>query len=267
MNVKNGIRKSHQLTIEVRERMTFTERELGRAFKLELEKHTFIVSDSTQKEPYTTRFRVYLNKPVQTHKLKFEQFWKTKNLDPKDIPPSQPEIDMMLVDDLGIWRAIELKAIRKTKKGISPPYYSGLGQTFAYLLYGVDEVALWQCFDGNSMTDEEIFDYNDALGKIRAPIERFVDATFFKILIEEKKPRIQTEVFGPNGKRKWQDGIGIYQQHTGKYQWTCKSSNPFFMPFQTPTGIFSFNPKIINRVKAVREFLELQKTKLWDTEV
>jgi len=244
---------------------SFSERELGRAFKLELEKQEFIVFNK-QTDPYTTRFKVFLNKPVQTHKGKFRRFWKTKNLDPKDIPPSQPEIDMILVDDLGIWRAIELKAIRKTKKGFSSPYYIGLGQTFAYLSYGMDEVALWQCFDGDSMTDKEIFDYNDAFSKIRAPIEHFVDATHFKILNEERKPRIQTEVFY-NGERKWQDGIGIYQQQTGKYKVTCKSSNPLLTPFQTPTGIFSFNQDIINRVKAVREFLELQKTKLWEKEV
>ena len=240
----------------------FTEWKLGEAFKLELEKQKYIVFDK-QEEPYTTRFKVYLNKPVQTHKGKFKKFWKSKNLNLKDIPSSQPEIDMIIVDDLGIWRAIELKAIKKTEKGFSSPYYIGLGQTLAYLLYGVDEVALWQCFDGNSMTDKEIEEYNNAMGKIRAPIEHFVDLTYFKILTEKQKPRIQTVTF-ENGQRKWQDGIGIYQPLTGKYRWRCKSSNPFLIPFQTPEGIFSFHQNIINRVKAVREFLELQKTTLWD---
>jgi len=244
----------------------FTERELGRAFKLELEKKKFIVFDK-QREPYATRFKVYLNKPVQTNKRKFIRFWETKNLDPKDVPPSQPEIDMILVDELDIWRAIELKVIKKTEKGISPSYYVGLGQTFAYLSYGVNEVALWQCFDGNLMSDKEIYDYNDALGKIRFPIEHLVDVTYFKILTKEQKPQMQTEVFYLNGERKWQNGIGIYQQQTGQYKWTCKSSNPFLIPYQTPTGIFSFNQNIINRVKTVREFLELQKIELWDNEV
>jgi hypothetical protein len=250
----------------------FTERELGRAFKLELENEKFLVFDK-RREPYSTRFKVYLNKPVQTNKGKFIDFWKTKNLDLKDIPPSQPEIDMILVDELGIWRGIELKAIkkteRKTKKEISSPYYIGLGQTFAYLSYGIDEVALWQCFDGNSMTDKEIFDYNDALGKIRAPIESFVDATYFKILNEEQNPKIQTAVFYRNGEkqwREWQNGIGIHQPETGEYRFTCGSSNPFLKPFQTPTGIFPFNQNIVNRVRAVRAFLELQKTELWDNE-
>jgi hypothetical protein len=242
----------------------FTERELGRAFKFELEKQAFVVYDRGRQKHYSTRFKVYLNKPLQAHKQKFRQFWERNNLDLKDIPPSQPEIDMILVDDLCIWRAIELKAIKKTKKGISPSYYIGLGQTFAYLSYGVDEVALWQCFDGDSMTDKEIFDYNEALGKLRAPIRHFVDATYFKIVAEEKKPIIKMAVFYPNGQRKWREGIGIYQQNSGKYKWECKSSNPFLTPFQTPKGIFSFNPSITNRVKVIRKFLELQKTGVWD---
>ena len=139
-----------------------------------------------------------------------------------------------------------------------------MGQTFAYLSYGIDEVALWQCFDGNSMIDEEIFDYTDALEKIRAPIKRFMDATKFKILNEEQNPRIQTEVFYRQGKREWQDGIGTYQQETGKYRWTCKSFNPFLRPFQTPKGIFSFNQNVVRKIKAVRQFLEIQKTEIWD---
>ena len=244
----------------------FSEREIGRAIKLELEKEKFIIFDKNKK-PYTTCFKVYLNKPLQTHKEKFKQFWKTKKLDPKDIPPSQPEIDMIIVDEKGIWRAIELKAIKKTRNRISPSYYLGLGQTLAYLSYGMDEVALWQCFDGNSMTDKEIFDYNDALGKIRTPIQQFVDATYFKILTEERKCRIQTVVFNREKRtREWQDGIGIYQQETGKYRWRCTSSNPILISFQSPAGVFRFNQEIVNRVMAVREFLELQKIELWDNE-
>ena len=245
--------------------MTFTEREIGRAFKRELEKQEYMVFDVNQKEPYTTRFKVYLNKPVQTHKLKFQHFWKSKNLDLNDIPPSQPEIDMILVDDLGIWRTIEIKAIKKTKNGLSRSYYHGLGQTLAYLSYGVEEVALWQCFDGNSMTDKEIFDYNDALGKIRAPIEHFVDLTFFKIINENQNLRIRTVIYPKDGgTREWKDGIGIYQEETGTFRWRCKSSNPFIAPFQTRKGIMSFNPNIVRNVKTVRQFLELQKTEIWD---
>ena len=245
----------------------FAERELGKAFKLELEKQKFIVFDK-QKEPYTTRFKVYLNKPVQTHTRKFKQFWKTKNLEPKNVPASQPEIDMIIVDDLGIWRAIELKAIRKTKKRISPSYYFGIGQAFSYLAYGMDEVALWQCFDGKSMTDKEISDYYRALGKIRALIAHFVDLTFIKILNEKQKFQIQTATFSSNEEKcTWSDGIGIYRKETEEYKFTCQSFNPFLLGFPTRNGTFSFPKNIVNGVRTVREFLELQKTNVWDKKI
>jgi hypothetical protein len=107
------------------------------------------------------------------------------------------------------------------------------------------------------MSDKEIFDYNDALDKIRVPIEQFVDATKFKILNEEQKPRIQTEVYYRNGDRQWDYGVGIYHQEIGAYRFTCVSSNP----------MFSFNQSIVNRVKAVRGFLEIQKKELWDKKI
>jgi len=67
------------LTIEVHDTTTFSERELGRTLKLELEKQKFRVFDKATPD-YLTRFKVYLNKPVQTYSFKFEQFWKTKIL-------------------------------------------------------------------------------------------------------------------------------------------------------------------------------------------
>jgi hypothetical protein len=238
--------------------MAFSERELGRAFKLWLEKQKFIIFDK-EKEPYTTCFKVYLNKPVQTYRKKFRQFWNAKNHDLKDIPPSQPEIDLIAIDNHNVWRAMELKAIRKTKDGISPPYYFGIGQALSYLAYGMDEVALWQCFDGKSMTDKEISDYYRALGKIRALIP-CLDLTFIKILNEKQKLQIQTATFGLNDEIcNWSDGIGI-QIRDGEYRWRCESYNPFLM------GNFGFKPSIVNRVKKVREFLELQKTEKWNKE-
>ena len=243
--------------------MAFSERSLGRGFKRWLEKQEFRIFDK-DKLPYTTRFKVYLNKPVQTYTEKFKQFWSTKNLSLMDIPPSQPEIDMIIVDNQDVWRAIELKAIKKTENSISPSYYTGIGQAFGYHSYGIDEVALWQCFDGNSMTDKEISDYYRALGKIRAPIENFMDLTFIKITTEGKKFKIKTAVFDSTGEIcKWFDGIGIAQAN-GEYKFSCTSLNPYLTPFRRQDGIFYFNQGIISRVRAVREYLELQKTEVWD---
>lgn len=184
----------------------------------------------------------------------------------RDIPPSQPEIDLIIIDNHNVWRAIELKAIKKTKNRISPSYYFGIGQAFSYLAYGMDEVALWQCFDGISMTDKEISDYYRALGKIRALIPHFVDLTSIKVTNEKRKFQIQTATFTQDEEMcTWSDGIGILKE-TGEYKMTCQSFNPFLLGFPTQNGTLFFPEKIVNRVKAVREFLELQKTKLWDNE-
>ena len=80
---------------------------------------------------------------------------------------------MILIDELGIWRAIELKLIKKTTDGISRSYYQCLGQTLAYFSYGMEESALWHCFGYNSMNDTDILKYNFALGMIRHTIKFF----------------------------------------------------------------------------------------------
>lgn len=242
--------------------MIFSERTLGRDLKFWIDKQEFNIYDK-DKPPYTTRFSIYLNKPVQTYSKKFKKFWKTKNLSTLDIPPSQPEIDMIIVDNQNIWRAIELKAIKKSNNSISPSYYTGIGQALAYHSYGMDEVALWHCFDGNSMNDKEISEYYRALGKIRVPIEMFMDLTFIKITAERK---IQTAVFHDTGEIcEWFDGIGIAQTNR-LYKFSSTSANPFLKPFPRNNGLFYFNQDVVNRVKAVREYLELQKTNVWDKE-
>ena len=176
--------------------MSFSEREVGKAFKVELEQNEYLFEDKINKKKYLTRFKVYLNKRVPTYSQKFKKFWRSKNLAIDDIPPAQPEIDMILVDDRNIWHAIELKAIKKrASKRISPSYYRGLGQSLAYLSFGFDEVAIWQCFDGVTLSDEDIFKYDNALARIRAPIREFVGRTCFKIITNGGKLRIQSEVF------------------------------------------------------------------------
>lgn len=245
--------------------MTFSERELGKVFKVELEKQKFeLVDVGYHRKPYSTDFKVHLNKPVSTHTRKFEKFWRMKNLDPKDIPPAQPEIDMILVDNLGIMRAVEIKVIRKTRKGVRPSYYFGLGQTLAYLSFGFQQVAIWQCFDGDSLTDKEIYEYNDAFTKIRAPIGSFLDATYFRILNMGQKLRIQTSTYYHGRPRKWNDGIGIHIPQTGEFRMRWNSFNPFRKTLQTSSGIFVFDASVRKQVGTIYEFLESQREKLWE---
>lgn len=238
--------------------MTFLERELGRVFKNELEKQKYSVFDRgyTGKK-YSTSFKVKLNKRVSTYSRKFKNFWLNRGLDLDDIPPSQPEIDMILIDDFGIMRAVEIKVIRKNRKRIMPSYYFGIGQTLAYLSFGFKQVALWQCFDGESLTDKEIFEYNYALMKTRIPLLSFLCVTYFRIVTEKQKLRIQTRIFYQNTSE-WKDGIGIFIPETGEFSMTWDCRNPFLQS----------NPIISTRVRkqvnTIYEFLELQRKNLWD---
>jgi hypothetical protein len=242
--------------------MSFSERDLGKAFKSELEKGKFILKDQGygQKE-YATSFKVYLNKQVHTERMKFKQFWQRQNLDTKDIPPPQPEIDMILIDDFDIVRAVEIKWIKVTKKGIRPSYYEGLDQALAYLSFGFHQVALWCCFDGNALTDKEIDEYYDAFNKIRTPIRWFVDSTYFKIGGSREQPRIETEVFTPSSRR-WQLGIGIPHGTTHSITW--QSFNPFLRQVYSPTGeIWVIKPEIRRQIEVIHQFLK-EQMKMWN---
>lgn len=244
--------------------MTFTEQEIGEAFKVELERQEFLVDDTIHPEKsYLTSFKVYLNKRVSTDSNKFKKFWKSQNLDLKKIPPGQPEIDLILIDNLDRMRAIEIKYIKKRERRINQSYYVGLGQTLAYLSFGFHQVAIWLCFDKHSLTDKEIFRYNDAFTKIRTPLKEIVDATYFRIINKEQKPLMQTPTRYKNGTRGWKNGIGKYEPKTGKFTIRWISFNPL-LKTSTPTNIFEFKENDVNQAKAIREFLELQRPEVWD---
>jgi len=242
--------------------MSFSERDLGKAFKKELEKRYIVADEGYGLKPHQTTFRVYLNKPVPTKSGKFKRFWRSLNLENEDIPPPQPEIDMILIDDSETMRAVELKLIKKTRKGIRPSYYEGLDQALAYLSFGFHQVALWLCFDGNTLTDKEIHEYNDAFEMIRASIYRLVDATFFRVTTNSGHLHIETELFNQQRvpPRWWQIGIGIPTNASyNLIKWT--SMNPFMMN--------SYFPKderwetTMKKVKAIHEFMKGQR-KIWD---
>jgi hypothetical protein len=139
-----------------------------------------------------------------------------------------------------------IESDKKDRKWTCPSYYFGLGQTLAYLSFGFDEVGIWQCYDGNSLSDAEISCYENALIRIWEPIRSMVGSTSFKITNRNGKAEIQTET------GKWQNGIGRYDPISGKNLFISVSSNQFLK--SAPT------------VKAIREFLEIQKKEVWDNE-
>jgi hypothetical protein len=238
--------------------VSFSERDVGRAFKKNLEDQRFFVA--YRNETYETGFRVYLNKTVPTYSRKFRNFWLQEGLSPNDIPPPQPEIDMVLEDDRGLMSAIELKLIKRCRQCLKPSYYVGIGQTLAYLSYGFPQVALWLCFDGDSMQDREIFEYNEAFSKIVFPLKQFLATTFFKINKNGDKLRIQERLFEGESSW-WEQRIGVQTQH-GKNLIRWNSSNHLVSGFQTDRGLTQFDPSISNRARSIYRFLESQR-EIW----
>lgn len=239
---------------------SFNEKNIGKVFKTELEGQKFLLIDNDSGQQYHTHFKVYLNKQVRLKSKKFNKFWRENGLDPINIPPSQPEIDMILIDDEGTMRAVELKLIRKYKGILRPSYYVGIDQTLAYLSFGFSQVALWLCFDGDSIPDQEIYQYNDAFSKIVLPIKQYIDTTFFKVSDSEKGPRIKGNRIWFDQKSQWGNGIGIPINGTNSTTWN--SSNPFLKGFQTKEGLRLFMPEISNGVRTIYRFLQEQRA-IW----
>jgi hypothetical protein len=73
---------------------SFSERDFAKAFKMALEKQKYVLIDKPSGKVHETSFKVYLNKRIPTNSKKFQQFWLEQGLDIKDLPPSQPEIDI-----------------------------------------------------------------------------------------------------------------------------------------------------------------------------
>jgi hypothetical protein len=238
--------------------MNFSERELGRAFREELKKQKFLMQVIKHQKEFRTSFKVYLNKRVPTHSKKFRRFWEAENIDPANTFPPQPEIDMILEDNTGEMRAIELKVIRKYKNSFRPSYYRGIDQALAYLHFGFPQVGLWQCFDGDTMQDKEIVEYNNAFEKIVFPLKDYLETTFFRILRAEKKLKIQTRIFYNLEKTwRWEDGIGVPINGNYLMRWT--SNNPLVSGFKTSKGYMPTAPIFSKPAKTIYKFLEQQR--------
>jgi len=73
-------------------------------------------------------------------------------------PPLQPEIDLILIDDLDTIRAVEVKYFERKGSELSQPFYSGIDQALALLQWGFDNVALWQLFE-EGLSNEDLRRY------------------------------------------------------------------------------------------------------------
>ncbi|MCJ7559883.1 hypothetical protein MUO79_04605 [Candidatus Bathyarchaeota archaeon] len=100
-------------------------------------------------------------KPFQVKSLKekwFEIYGKPLRVDPKLVPPLQPEIDMILCKGRTMM-AIELKYFRRKGRGLDHSFYEGIEQALALLRWGFDYVALWQLFEHPSIGKDELWFY------------------------------------------------------------------------------------------------------------
>lgn len=89
-------------------------------------------------------YKVYPN--INLGSYKYKEYWT--EWFGKDIPPLQPQIDLLLVkqEDFSI-RAIEVKYFEMKGKRIDKSYYEGIDAVLALMNFGFESVALWQCFD------------------------------------------------------------------------------------------------------------------------
>lgn len=88
-------------------------------------------------------YNVYTD--VKLASYDYKKYWSKWH--EEDIPPLQPQIDLLLVkkDDFSL-RAIEVKHLEMKGKSIDKSYYEGIGETLALMNFGVESVALWHCF-------------------------------------------------------------------------------------------------------------------------
>jgi len=86
---------------------------------------------------------VYANVNLASHKFydDWEKWWD------KNVPPAQPQIDLLFVSSDLRLLAVELKYYRLKKGSVNLPYYSGVGEALALLKFGVTCVSLWHFFD------------------------------------------------------------------------------------------------------------------------
>ena len=86
---------------------------------------------------------VFANVNLSSHKFKenWISWWGLTS------PPSQPEIDIIVVDKNFELYAIELKYLVISKKKVNRSFYTGIEQALALLTFGFNCVNLWHCFD------------------------------------------------------------------------------------------------------------------------
>jgi len=97
--------------------------------------------------------KIYTDINLASHKFydHWKEWWG------KELPPAQPQIDLLIVDRLSLF-GVELKYFRKINNRINYPFYKGIEEALALLRFGFRCVSLWHFFD-SALTPDVINRY------------------------------------------------------------------------------------------------------------
>lgn len=125
-------------------------------------------------------YTVYPN--INLASYKYKEYWA--KWFGKDIPPLQPQIDLLLVkrDDFSL-RAIEVKYFEMQGKRIDKSYYEGIGEVLALMNFGFESVALWHCFNENIPLNL-MNNYATHVANLKETINLRFDYTCFRVAEE-----------------------------------------------------------------------------------
>lgn len=161
-------------------------------------------------------YNVYTN--INLASYKYKAYW-TKWFG-KDIPPLQPQIDLLLVkrDDFSV-RAIEVKYFEMQRKRLNQSYYEGIGEAIALMNFGFESVALWHCFDKNVPLGM-LNNYATHVANLIATLSLRLDYTCFQV-VEENESIFFKTLYTPGAQLFFDDipkKIAWRQMNPLKYQ-------------------------------------------------
>lgn len=109
---------------------------------------------------------------VNIASFNFKKYWQ-KWFKDNQCPPTQPQIDLILVDDSCRLHSIEIKYFRMAMSQVTLPYYEGIGEALALLRMGFHSVTLMHFFDEEiplEIVNSYICATSDLINKLNLPI-------------------------------------------------------------------------------------------------
>lgn len=165
------------------------------------------IREKLEKRGYT----VFVN--INPASYKYKDYWK--QWFGEEIPPLQPQIDILLVDKQFSVRAIEIKYFDLKEKRIDGSYYEGIGETLALMNYGFESVALWHFFN-EKIPLKSMNNYAIHIANLRQSFNLPIDYTCLQVKEENGVIKFKTL---PSPERDW-----LIDDIPSTIEW--RSSNP-----------------------------------------